>query len=295
MGEIAELRKKMKKAKEEWKANKDDTKLRKKFKKLKKALKAAKEAKVKGKVSEGGAGSVAAEGKKTEKKSNKKRKTSDSPTPVLAASQKPQKKKQKTKKISKNGTPNGSSSATKSSASDAEIKAFRQEHKIKLEGADLDHKPFLSFSDLNFPSKYKSAIKSFKNPTPIQAEAWPIALRGRDIIGIAATGSGKTLGFTLPCLPKIAHIKLGRSMRERGPLMLVLSPTRELAMQTQEVAVQVCAGCGLRSVCVIGGGNKWKMATEFKQGYHILVATPGRLQVLYREGTLLGKYLRRFR
>ena len=78
------------------------------------------------------------------------------------------------------------------------------------------------------------ACKGFKQPTPIQAQSWPIALSGRDAIGIAETGSGKTLAFTLPGVVHIlAQAPLGKALEQRGPVMLVLAPTRELAMQVQ--------------------------------------------------------------
>lgn len=75
----------------------------------------------------------------------------------------------------------------------------------------------------------------FKHPTPIQSQGWPIALSGRDMVGIASTGSGKTLSYILPAIVHINHQP--RLLRGDGPIALVLAPTRELAQQIQQVGI----------------------------------------------------------
>ena len=75
----------------------------------------------------------------------------------------------------------------------------------------------------------------FAHPTPIQAQSWPLAMQGRDLVAIAKTGSGKTLGYLLPAF---LHLARGRANSQLGPIVLVLAPTRELATQIQEEAVK---------------------------------------------------------
>lgn len=125
--------------------------------------------------------------------------------------------------------------------------------------------PVMEFSQLgeNFPPHVLAATKAFTTPSPIQAQSWPIVMSGRDMIGIAATGSGKTLAFTLP---GFVHILAQQPLKgsgkgssdksSAGPVMLVLSPTRELAMQTAAVAVEAGKAAGIRSTCIFGGVPK---------------------------------------
>ncbi len=153
--------------------------------------------------------------------------------------------------------------------------------------------PIMQFSQLgeNFPANVRSSLSTFTKPSPIQAQSWPVVLSGRDMIGIAATGSGKTMAFLLPALVHIqAQAPLANRQSKRGPIVLVLSPTRELALQTAAVAETAGASCGIRSVCVYGGVSKQAQAAELRgaqnEGVHIVVATPGRLMDLTEDGTL---------
>lgn len=123
------------------------------------------------------------------------------------------------------------------------------------------------------------------SPTAIQAQALPIAVAGKDLIGIAQTGSGKTAAFLLPAMVQIeAQMPLTRV--EPGPIMLCLAPTRELAVQINDEAYKLTKHSwesashpdGIRSAVVYGGGDKRaQLATCSQEGSHILVATPGRL------------------
>ncbi|GMV92257.1 MAG: DEAD/DEAH box helicase [Candidatus Hydrogenedentota bacterium] len=110
-----------------------------------------------------------------------------------------------------------------------------------------------------------------QTPTPIQAQAIPVALTGRDVIGVAQTGTGKTLAFTLPSLTRLAQEKLRRNM------MLVLVPTRELAVQVEKVVEEIGKPLQIRSVAVYGGVSLERQAGELKRGRAVVVATPGRL------------------
>jgi ATP-dependent RNA helicase RhlE len=110
-----------------------------------------------------------------------------------------------------------------------------------------------------------------RTPTPIQAQAIPIALTGRDVIGVAQTGTGKTLAFTLPSLTRLAQEKPRRNM------MLVLVPTRELAVQVEKVVEDIGRPLQIRSVAIYGGVSLERQAADIKRGRAVVVATPGRL------------------
>jgi ATP-dependent RNA helicase DDX49/DBP8 len=107
-------------------------------------------------------------------------------------------------------------------------------------------------------------------PTPVQRCCIPAALRGHDVMGLAETGSGKTAAFALPMLQKL-------SADPYGIFGLVLTPTRELAIQIAEQVVALGAPMGVRVCCVIGGVNMTQQALEVAARPHLLVATPGRL------------------
>jgi len=137
----------------------------------------------------------------------------------------------------------------------------------------------------------KSTLSGFKAPTPIQACSWPAALSGKDVIGIAETGSGKTFAFGLPA---IAHLtskneesvsntqwKAGRSRIG----VLIIAPTRELALQTHETLEKISAPFGIKSVCVFGGVSKGQQKSLLSNpAVRVLVGTPGRLLDLVNEG-----------
>ncbi|KAK6280557.1 hypothetical protein POUND7_020824 [Theobroma cacao] len=114
----------------------------------------------------------------------------------------------------------------------------------------------------------------FSAPTPIQAQSWPIALQSRDIVAIAKTGSGKTLGYLIP---GFVHLKRCRNEPQMGPTVLVLSPTRELATQIQDEALKFGKSSRISCTCLYGGAPKGPQLREIERGVDIVVATPGRL------------------
>jgi ATP-dependent RNA helicase DBP3 len=133
------------------------------------------------------------------------------------------------------------------------------------------------------PVQILKLVKGFSTPTPIQAQCWPLALGGHDVIGIAETGSGKTLGFVLPALRMILQRRPNpRQSGERNPLVLVLAPTRELASQIHQVCEQAEGCCGVRSALVYGGVPTGPQVKKLRDGIDVLVATPGRLLGLCR-------------
>ena len=118
----------------------------------------------------------------------------------------------------------------------------------------------------------------------IQAQCWPILASGRDVIGIGETGSGKTLAFTIPALAHLQHRTKTEGRASKGsPRMLIIAPTRELAMQSQEVLEAAGKECGIASVCVYGGVSKWGQKEALGKGVEVVVATPGRLIDLMQE------------
>ncbi|GER41320.1 dead box ATP-dependent RNA helicase [Striga asiatica] len=124
-------------------------------------------------------------------------------------------------------------------------------------------------------SWYDSAqLAGFSAPTPIQAQSWPVALQGRDIVAIAKTGSGKTLGYLIP---GFMHLKEKRNNPRMGPTVLVLSPTRELATQIQDEAVKFGKSSKISCTCLYGGAPKGPQLKDLDRGVDIVVATPGRL------------------
>ena len=118
----------------------------------------------------------------------------------------------------------------------------------------------------------------YTQPTPIQAQAIPIILAGKDVMGGAQTGTGKTAGFTLPLLQRLARHASNSPSPARHPVRaLILAPTRELAMQVHESVVTYSKHVPLRSVCIYGGVDIKPQIAELREGREIVVATPGRV------------------
>jgi ATP-dependent RNA helicase RhlE len=134
-----------------------------------------------------------------------------------------------------------------------------------------------SFDGLGLVEPLRLALKTERHlkPTPIQARTIPLLLQGKDLLGIAETGSGKTAAFALPVLQ---HLSLQRLPRIQGaPSALILAPTRELASQIGERIAAYGRGLPLRSAVIFGGVNQHHQVKALKAGIDILIATPGRL------------------
>ncbi|KAF7858654.1 hypothetical protein EAF04_009253 [Stromatinia cepivora] len=143
-------------------------------------------------------------------------------------------------------------------------------------------RPLIKFDYLPITDPTQRApFKDFKAPTPIQAAAWPFLLAGRDVIGVAETGSGKTMAFAVPCVRYMSS--LPKNQKNKGPRAVVVSPTRELAMQSYEQIVKLAKASGLECVCVYGGVPKDEQIRALKTA-DIVVATPGRLNDLINQG-----------
>ena len=122
-------------------------------------------------------------------------------------------------------------------------------------------------------------------PKPIQEQAIPPFIAGRDILGVAQTGSGKTAAFALPILSKI--IGLGTKRRPRTARALILVPTRELAVQIEKVIRELSKGAHVSTALVLGGVSRHSQVKRMAPGVDILIATPGRLTDLVREGEVI--------
>jgi ATP-dependent RNA helicase DDX5/DBP2 len=124
--------------------------------------------------------------------------------------------------------------------------------------------------------------QGFSAPTAIQSQGWPMALSGRDVVGIAETGSGKTLTY---CLPAIVHINAQPLLAPGdGPIVLVLAPTRELAVQIQQEVAKFGKSSRIRNTCVYGGVPKGPQVRDLARGVEVLIATPGRLIDMLESG-----------
>lgn len=255
-----------------------------------------------------------AEGKKKERKNERKEKkerkraTSEDDEEGADSTERKKSKKDKKKKKKRqmhdggvdteaNGTANGHGPSATSNgtddtavsatlASQSEIATFLSTHQITVVDplSDKPPQPIMQFSQL--PSSTLTAKKpfaAFKAPTPIQAASWPFGLAGRDIVGVAETGSGKTIAFGLPLVNAVLDmpkVKSGGRIRA-----VVVSPTRELAMQTNEELSKLTDHVGLKTVCVYGGASKDDQR-HFLRKADIIVATPGRLKDFLEEGAV---------
>ena len=130
----------------------------------------------------------------------------------------------------------------------------------------------MNFSDLNIENKLKKSIElaEFRTPTPIQSQSIPIILEGKDVLGTAQTGTGKTLAFTIPMLNKL--------LKNKQAMALIICPTRELATQVMETVLKLnIREIGIGNALLIGGESMQKQLRQLKKGARIIVGTPGRI------------------
>ncbi|MCH7990653.1 MAG: DEAD/DEAH box helicase, partial [Planctomycetes bacterium] len=136
--------------------------------------------------------------------------------------------------------------------------------------------------DLIAPLQRALADEKYETPTPIQAQTVPAAMQGRDVLGCAQTGTGKTAAFALPILNRLG--KRNRKATPNRPFVLVLAPTRELAIQIEASFATYGRHLRLRQVLVYGGVSQGNQVRALNRGAHVLVATPGRLLDLMNQG-----------
>jgi len=168
--------------------------------------------------------------------------------------------------------------------SDEEVDKFRRDNEIVTHGHGIP-KPVTTFHTSSFPDYLLYELKKagFERPTPIQAQGWPMALSGRDMIGIAETGSGKTVAYLIP---GIVHINAQPLLAKGdGPIVLVLVPTRELAKQIEGECSKFGSSSKIKFTCVYGGMPRGAQAKDLRAGVEIVIATPGRLIDFLESGT----------
>ncbi|XP_070836319.1 ATP-dependent RNA helicase DDX42 isoform X2 [Chaetodon trifascialis] len=157
-----------------------------------------------------------------------------------------------------------------------QVLELRQKLNLRVSGA-APPKPSTSFAHFSFDEQLMHQIRKseYTQPTPIQCQGVPIALSGRDMIGIAKTGSGKTAAFIWPML---VHIMDQKELEAgEGPIAVIVCPTRELCQQIHAECKRFGKAYSLRSVAVYGGGSMWEQAKALQEGAEIVVCTPGRL------------------
>ena len=228
----------------------------------------------------------AAKKAKKEKK-EKKAKEAAAPAAAAASTEDAEKAAKKAAKKAKKAA-KAAKAAAKEASEPAKPKATSGKSKTsdadgddgKAESSDLP--PVMDeFAKAPFAQALIDALSSaFPSPTPIQAQSWPIALNGDDIISVAKTGSGKTLAFLLPAF----HVNANASSCAGGPRVLVLAPTRELAVQIEKECDKFGKFAGVTSTCVYGGAPISTQQAALKKGPTIVVATPGRLCDLLDRG-----------
>lgn len=158
-------------------------------------------------------------------------------------------------------------------------KEFLRQNDIVVKGRDAPG-PYITLEECSWPPEIVEKLEkqNITAPTPIQAQTWPIVLHERDLVGIAQTGSGKTLGYILP-----AFVKLMNEVENiKGHRVLVLAPTRELAQQIQAVTRDFKL---FRSVCLFGGASRNVQMNALREtNAPIVIATPGRLNDFIENG-----------
>ena len=167
--------------------------------------------------------------------------------------------------------------------SERDVEAFRRQKEMTVQGKNVP-RPVQTFDEAGFPKYVMDEVKAqgFDAPTAIQSQGWPMALSGRDVVGIAETGSGKTLTY---CLPAIVHINAQPLLGPGdGPIVLVLAPTRELAVQIQQEITKFGKSSRIRNTCVYGGVPKGGQIRDLARGVEVVIATPGRLIDMLESG-----------
>ncbi|GAM88796.1 hypothetical protein ANO11243_068300 [Dothideomycetidae sp. 11243] len=156
---------------------------------------------------------------------------------------------------------------------------FKEDFQISSRGGSIPN-PMRSWTESGLPRRLLDIVDQagYKDPSPVQRAAIPIALQSRDLIGVAVTGSGKTAAFLLPLLVYISELPpLDESTKMDGPYAIILAPTRELAQQIELEAKKFATPLGFTCVSLVGGHSIEEQAYNMRDGAEIIIATPGRL------------------
>ena len=203
---------------------------------------------------------------------------------LLYSAMVPLHKKKKKQTIEDTVVPSSSSIDTKplSEMTARDWRIIRENFEITVKGGQAPP-PLRSFREGNLHPSLLEAIEDvlkFREPSPIQRQAIPIGLQRRDLIGIAETGSGKTVAFGVPLCQYLLALPLAvlRRVADDGPLALVMAPTRELALQIHgELAKLLSCQTVIQTCAVVGGQSIQHQAQQLRSGVHIVVGTPGRI------------------
>ncbi len=146
----------------------------------------------------------------------------------------------------------------------------------------------MTFSGFNFSPRIAAGIDAlgYQEPTPIQEQAIPHVLAGRDVMGLAQTGTGKTAAFALPILQRLERSRASQGAAKRRPRVLVVAPTRELAEQIHQSFIALGKRTGVRSVAIYGGVGMTNQVNALQGGVDVIVACPGRLLDHVGQGTV---------
>lgn len=161
------------------------------------------------------------------------------------------------------------SAKSREQMTDRDWRIFREDFDIYVKGSRVPS-PIRTWAESDLPWELLQVIKQagFKTPTPIQMQAIPIGLEMRDLIGLAATGSGKTVAFVLPMLTYVKSLPpLNEETMQDGPYALIMAPTRELAQQIHQETVKFASFCKSRAVLVVGGHSVEQQGFELRNGY----------------------------
>ncbi|KAF8082663.1 hypothetical protein N665_0813s0005 [Sinapis alba] len=227
---------------------------------------------------------------KKEKKKSKKNKHAEVEVPqeVVTSNGEELSSKEKKKKKRKREEKKEESEVPEKKAEPEASNGGESEQKVVVTGKGAEEAKYAaltSFAESKLPENVLDCCKTFQKPSPIQSHSWPFLLDGRDLIGIAKTGSGKTLAFGIPAIMHMLK-KNKNGKGTRNPTCLVLSPTRELAVQISDVLSEAGEPCGLKSICVYGGSSKRPQINAIRSGVDIVIGTPGRLRDLIESNEL---------
>jgi ATP-dependent RNA helicase DDX5/DBP2 len=173
--------------------------------------------------------------------------------------------------------------------SDQDVTKWRKENVVDTKGLELP-KPILNFDLVPFPESVKKLLKGkYTQPTPIQAQAWPIAMSGKDLVGSAETGSGKTMAFLLPIFQQISSVRAKKitEVEQAKPISLVVAPTRELVKQIYTESLEYSRLFNTFVHYVHGGqGNRMSQGRGLLNNPKLIIGTPGRIIDFIEENCL---------
>ncbi|XP_029110517.1 putative ATP-dependent RNA helicase DDX59 [Scleropages formosus] len=172
-----------------------------------------------------------------------------------------------------------------SSLTEEQVQRVRRELGIVIEGQGVA-RPIMEFEQCHFPAQFSTNLKKagYEAPTPIQMQMIPVGLSGRDVVASADTGSGKTVAFLLPVVMHMLERPLGT---QQGPLGLILTPTRELAIQIERQVKELVMGLpNMRTALLVGGMPLPPQLHRLKQSIKMIIATPGRLLEILKQGAV---------